>query len=76
MPWLTVRPRQFGKVFVINLKDRTDKLDAFTLAASLTGFDVDVIEGVRGVDIALKAMPPNKVPENVSVPRPDGGNRN
>lgn len=49
----------------MNLKDRTDKLDSITLAASLTGFHLDVIEGVRGVDISAKALPPNKVPENV-----------
>lgn len=55
--------RQFGKVFVINLKDRTDKLDAILLAASLTGVNMDVIEGVRGTDISNKSMPPNGVPD-------------
>jgi GR25 family glycosyltransferase involved in LPS biosynthesis len=50
-------------VFVINLKDRHDKLDAVQLAASLTGIHVDVIEGVRGADISNKALPPKGVPD-------------
>ena len=48
---------------MINLKDRTDKLDAIQLAASLTGFNLDVIEGVRGTEISNKSMPPNGVPD-------------
>lgn len=51
---------------MINLKDRTDKLDAIQLAASLTGFNLDVIEGVRGIEISNKSMPPNGVP-HVSI---------
>lgn len=54
---------QFGKVFVINLKDRTDKLDAMHLASSLTGFHVEAIEAVRGVDISEKSIPSKGVPE-------------
>ena len=50
-------------MFVINLKDRTDKLDSIQLAASLTGFNLDVIEGVRGTEISNKSMPPNGVPD-------------
>ena len=53
-------------MFVINLKDRTDKLDAIQLAASLTGFNLDVIEGVRGTEVSNKSMPPHGVPD-VSV---------
>lgn len=48
---------------MINLKDRTDKLDAIQLSASLTGFNLDVIEGVRGTEISNKSMPPNGVPD-------------
>lgn len=50
-------------MFVINLKDRTDKLDSIQLSASLTGFNLDVIEGVRGTEISNKSMPPNGVPD-------------
>lgn len=52
-------------MFVINLKERTDKLDSITLAASLTGFHLDVLEGVKGVDMIAKALPAEGVPENV-----------
>ncbi|KAL8840991.1 MAG: hypothetical protein Q9205_003541 [Flavoplaca limonia] len=48
---------QFERVFVINLRERYDKLDAFTLAASLTGFSYDVIEGVKGTTIVNKTLP-------------------
>ncbi|KAL9131695.1 MAG: hypothetical protein Q9217_000436 [Psora testacea] len=47
----------FQKVFVINLPERSDKLDAFTLAASLTGFSAEVLEGVKGADVANKTLP-------------------
>ena len=32
-------------------------MDAITLAASLTGFDVDVIAGVDGSGVSNKAIP-------------------
>ena len=35
---------------------RTDKLDAMTLAASLTGFEFDVLEGVLGETVSQKAL--------------------
>ena len=38
------------------MPSRTDKLDAMTLAASVTGFDFDVLEGVRGESIPKKAL--------------------
>ncbi|KAL8942138.1 MAG: hypothetical protein Q9216_001823 [Gyalolechia sp. 2 TL-2023] len=47
----------FEKIFVINLPERHDKLDAFSLAASLTGFTHGVIEGVRGQDVVNKSLP-------------------
>lgn len=53
----------FEKIYVVNLKDRTDKLDSIQLAASLTGIHLDVIEGVRGTEMSAKAMPPKGVPE-------------
>ena len=62
LPWEPVtleltNPWQFEKVFVINLKARTDKLDAIQLSSSITGFQVDVIEGVNGTDVSNKTLP-------------------
>ncbi|KAF3763615.1 family 25 glycosyltransferase [Cryphonectria parasitica EP155] len=47
----------FGKVFVVGLPERTDKRDAMTLSSSLTGFDVEWVDGVRGDSIPDKAVP-------------------
>ncbi|KAI4177879.1 MAG: hypothetical protein LQ346_007607 [Caloplaca aetnensis] len=44
-------------VFVINLPERYDKLDAFSLAASVTGFTYDVIEGIKGSTVVNKTLP-------------------
>lgn len=35
---------------------RSDKLDAMVLAASVSGFDFDVLEGVAGESIPKKAL--------------------
>ncbi|KAL9599371.1 MAG: hypothetical protein Q9219_003904 [cf. Caloplaca sp. 3 TL-2023] len=48
---------QFEKVYVINLPKRTDKLDAIRLAASVTGFNVEVIPGQLGAEMSPKALP-------------------
>ena len=53
---LTVAALQFEKLFIINLPERFDKLDAFVLASSLTGFEFDVIEGVKGKDVSNKTL--------------------
>lgn len=47
----------FGKVFVVGLPSRTDKRDAMALASSLTGFDIEWVDGVRGENIPDKAVP-------------------
>lgn len=47
----------FGKVFVVGLPERSDKRDAIALASSLTGFDVEWVDGVRGETIPDKAVP-------------------
>lgn len=47
----------FGKVFVVGLPERSDKRDAIALAASLTGFNVEWINGVRGESVPDKAVP-------------------
>lgn len=52
-----MRLPQFEKVFLLNLPERTDKLDMFTLASSVTGFTFDVIEGVKGQGLNNKSLP-------------------
>ena len=54
---LTRRAPQFQKVFVLNLAERPDKLDAFALASTLTGFTAEIIQGVRGEEVVNKALP-------------------
>lgn len=54
---------QFQKILVINLPERGDKLDAFSLAASLTGFTTETILGVRGQDV-----PNNTIPSTADLP--------
>lgn len=56
-PLLTCLALQFQKVFVLNLPERPDKLDAFALASTLTGFTADIIPGVRGEEVVNKALP-------------------
>lgn len=48
---------QFQRVYTINLPGRTDKLDAMKVAASLSGFNFDVIDGVKGADMPPKSLP-------------------
>lgn len=47
----------FEKVYSIGLSERTDKRDALALMSSLTGFEIDWIEGVRPGEIPDKAVP-------------------
>ena len=44
-------------MFVLNLAERPDKLDAFALASTLTGFTAEIIQGVRGEEVVNKALP-------------------
>ena len=48
---------QFQKIFVINLPERTDKLDQFVIVSSLADITADVIEGVKGKDVQNKSLP-------------------
>ena len=41
---------------MINMADRSDKLDAMTLIASLTGFSFSIVNGVLGTEVAPKAL--------------------
>lgn len=47
----------FQKIFAVGLPERSDKRDALTLISSLTGFNVDWIDGVRGQSVPDKALP-------------------
>jgi hypothetical protein len=47
----------FEKVFVVGLPERSDKRDALALTSSLTGFNIDWIDGVRGQTIPDQALP-------------------
>jgi hypothetical protein len=42
----------------LGLEERYDKRDAIALAASLTGFQIEFFNGVRGEDVLDKAKPP------------------
>ncbi|KAI1100057.1 glycosyltransferase family 25 protein [Jackrogersella minutella] len=47
----------FEKILIVGLPERTDKRDAIALTSSLTGFQVEWIEGVKGEKIPDKAVP-------------------
>ena len=48
---------QFERVFVLNLPKRGDRLDGFTLAASMTGFTAEVMPGVDGYLVPDSSLP-------------------
>ncbi|KAF4168097.1 hypothetical protein CNMCM6936_003692 [Aspergillus lentulus] len=47
----------FEHVYAIGLKERTDKRDFLALAASIVGFQVDWLEGVKPDEIHPKSLP-------------------
>ncbi|KAJ5684311.1 uncharacterized protein N7477_000656 [Penicillium maclennaniae] len=47
----------FEHIYAIGMKGRTDKRDFLDVAASVTGFRVDWLEGVRPDELKQKAMP-------------------
>ncbi|KAK8064953.1 hypothetical protein PG994_007591 [Apiospora phragmitis] len=55
----------FSKIFVIGLPERTDKRDAMTLTSSLTGFNLEFIDGVKGEAVPDKAIPFGKNRDNL-----------
>ena len=60
--------RQFEKVYVLNLPERSDKRDAFSLAASLTNVTVDYIDGVKGDTIVNQSLPNGQEQRTISNP--------
>ncbi|KAL3425304.1 glycosyltransferase family 25 protein [Phlyctema vagabunda] len=49
----------FQRIFVLSLPERTDKRDGIALGASLSGFQVEFVDGVRGEQMSPKAIPQN-----------------
>ena len=47
----------FEKILLINLPHRSDKLDAFALAAGLTGFQFDVLPAMKGEEVSEQTLP-------------------
>ncbi|KYK62002.1 hypothetical protein DCS_03147 [Drechmeria coniospora] len=54
---VTNRTLGFEKIMVVGLRERSDKRDAIALMASLTGIDVDWVDGVPSSSISEKAVP-------------------
>ncbi|KXJ95091.1 hypothetical protein Micbo1qcDRAFT_156899 [Microdochium bolleyi] len=50
----------FGTIFVISMPSRTDRRDAITLSAALSGFRVEFVDGLLGKDVTDKAIPSGK----------------
>ncbi|KAJ5285239.1 hypothetical protein N7524_000545 [Penicillium chrysogenum] len=47
----------FEHIYAIGLKERTDKRDFLTVSASVTGFEVDWVDGVHSQELQQKALP-------------------
>ncbi|KAL9107369.1 MAG: hypothetical protein Q9227_007734 [Pyrenula ochraceoflavens] len=58
---------QFGKIFAINLPERTDHRDALLLAGTLTGLEIDIVNGIRGETVEDKALPYPATKEQIVV---------
>lgn len=54
---VTNRTLGFEKVLLLNLPHRSDKLDAFALAAGFTGFQFEVLPGVKGEEVSEQTLP-------------------
>lgn len=50
---------QFQKIFVIGLASRTDRRDSMSLAAALTGLQIEYVNGVTSIDKSV--LPPGDV---------------
>jgi len=49
----------------VNLPERTDRRDAMTLMATVTGIKLTFVDGVRGADVLEKALPPGQRNKNI-----------
>jgi GR25 family glycosyltransferase involved in LPS biosynthesis len=52
--------KQFQKIFAISLPYRTDRRDGILLGSSLSGLDVEIVDGVEGSKVADKSVPKDK----------------
>lgn len=48
---------QFEEIFVLNLPERTDRRDAMTLIAAVSGVQLTFVSGIRGGDVLEKTIP-------------------
>ncbi|TGO80465.1 hypothetical protein BPOR_1758g00010 [Botrytis porri] len=48
----------FEKVVVIGLREHSDTRDAIVLSASLTGFEIQFVDGIKSDEVVDKAKPP------------------
>lgn len=48
---------QFQKIFILSMPNRSDKRDALSLSAYLTGLDIEFIDGVNGSLVSERAYP-------------------
>jgi GR25 family glycosyltransferase involved in LPS biosynthesis len=55
---------QFERIFVINLAKRTDKRDGMTLAAAVSGMQVEYIDAVNGSTGVIEVPNPDPEPED------------
>ena len=45
---------------MVNLPERTDRRDAMTLMGAASGLRLELVDGVRGVDVLEKTIPGQK----------------
>lgn len=43
---------------MLGLKHREDRRDAMVLSASLTGFDLELVDGLKSDEVAADLLPP------------------
>lgn len=49
--------KQFQKIYAISLASRTDLADAMSLAATLTGLDIEIVAASDGSELTNKSLP-------------------
>lgn len=47
---------QFRNIYLVNMESRSDKLDAFRLTASLTGFNFEVQPAIDGATVSNRSL--------------------
>lgn len=58
---------QFGRIFAINIPLQTDRRGSLTLMFSLTGPQLDFVDGVDGNTVPNKALPYPALHESMSA---------